>query len=48
MEEEEEYEDEINWYEDEVGIGIVATPRSYESRQSQLQQKRLCTEEEAD
>ena len=48
MEEEEEYKDKLNWYEDEVGVGIVATPRSYECRWSQLRRQRLCTEEEAD
>ena len=47
MEEEEEYEDELNWYDDEVGVVIVTTPRSYESRQPQLRRQQLCTEEEA-
>ena len=47
-EEEEEYEDELNWYKDEVGVGIVTKPRSYECRQSQLRQQQLCTKEEAD
>ena len=47
-EEEEEYEDELNWYNDEVGVVVVTTPRSYESRRLQLQRQRLCTEEEAD
>ena len=47
-EEEEEYEDELNWYDDEVGVVIVTTPRSYKSRRSQLRRQQLCTEEEAD
>ena len=34
MEEEEEYEEKLNWYEEEIGVGIVTTPRSYESRRS--------------
>ena len=46
MEKEEEYEDKLNWYEDKVGVGIVATPRSYKYRQSQLRRKQLCTKEE--
>ena len=32
--EEEEYEDERNYDEDKVGVGIVASPRSYERRRS--------------
>ena len=48
IEEEEEYDNELNWYKGKVGVGIVSTPRSYESRWSQLRQQRLCTEEEAD
>ena len=48
MEEEEEYEDELNWYDDEVGVVIVTTSRSYESRQAQLWRQWLCTDEEAD
>ena len=48
MEEEEEYVDKLNWYEGEVGVGIVDTPRSYECSRSQLRRQRLCTEEEAD
>ena len=48
MEEEEEYEGELNWYDDEVGVVIFTTPRSYESRLSQLQRQQLCTKEEAD
>ena len=40
MKEEGEDEDELNWYEDEVGVGIVATPRSYESCLSQLRRQR--------
>ena len=48
FEEEEENEDELNWYDDEVGVVIVATPRSYKSRRLRLRQQKLCTEVEAD
>ena len=48
MEEEEEYEDELNCNDDEVGVVIVTTPRSYESRRLQLRRQQLCTEEEVD
>ena len=48
MEEEEEYEDKLNWYDDKVGVVIVTTPRSYKSFRLQLQRQQLCTEEEAD
>ena len=48
MEEEEEYEDELNWYDDEVGVVIFTTPRSYDARRLRLWQQQLCTEEEAD
>ena len=47
MEEEEEYEDELNCYDDKVGVVIVTTPRSYESCRSKLRRQQLCMEEEA-
>ena len=48
MEEEEEYDDELNWYDDKVGVVIVTTPRSYESRRFQLRRQWLCTDEKAE
>ena len=46
MEEEEDYEDERDYDEDEVGVGIIATTRSYEHRWSRLRKRRLRTKEE--